>query len=373
LIGHHKKTIQMDKYIVDLLKSSSRVIIPDFGAFMVKMNKTKTIFFNEFLKFNDGLVIGYIAKTENIEKSNAAKKVSDFVNRIKQELNSGKPFYIKNLGKLFKDEKGKIQFGQGETEKDQTEPYDETIEPFILINKPELKTDDKKKEIKEQPVEEKKEPVKEIIEPAEEIKQPVGETKETIPESKEPVKETREPVKEKKEKIHYDYTTERKKSKVVLWGSLIIAPIIVIIIIWFVFLRNRPSPVADQSVIVDSTEVEKTAILEDTTKSEDTLKYAESIAAMETEKVESLDSDETQKSAVTIKKYYVVGGCFEIEENADNYVIYLKNKGYNSEKFRKIGILHIVSFNSFEKRTDAVEELIKIINETEPNAWLLYY
>ncbi|NJM14971.1 MAG: hypothetical protein HC896_05945 [Bacteroidales bacterium] len=52
----------MDAYIVELLNSNKRVIIPDFGAFIVKQGTPVTYVFNEFLKYNDGLLIDHVAK-----------------------------------------------------------------------------------------------------------------------------------------------------------------------------------------------------------------------------------------------------------------------------------------------------------------------
>ena len=83
----------MDKYIIELLKTHTRVIIPDFGAFIVKVTEatdggegTRTISFNDFLKFNDGVLINHIIKTENISKTESVKKIKEYIKTIEQEF-----------------------------------------------------------------------------------------------------------------------------------------------------------------------------------------------------------------------------------------------------------------------------------------------
>ena len=65
----------MDKILVELLDKNSRVILPDFGAFIIKQKDPKVVIFNEFLRYNDGLLIDYVASSQNIDKE-AAKVIS---------------------------------------------------------------------------------------------------------------------------------------------------------------------------------------------------------------------------------------------------------------------------------------------------------
>ena len=62
----------IESYIFEMLREKSRVIIPEFGAFLMKQeyktdnNVTGTfvISFNDFLRFNDGLLIDNIPDGE---------------------------------------------------------------------------------------------------------------------------------------------------------------------------------------------------------------------------------------------------------------------------------------------------------------------
>ena len=105
----------MDKYIAELLENNNRVIIPDFGAFIVKQGDVKGITFNEFLKFNDGLLINYVTERENIDKNEARKKVDEFVGDINTQLSQGIQRKIANIGYLYLDNHKKIQFREFST------------------------------------------------------------------------------------------------------------------------------------------------------------------------------------------------------------------------------------------------------------------
>jgi cell division septation protein DedD len=75
----------------------------------------------------------------------------------------------------------------------------------------------------------------------------------------------------------------------------------------------------------------------------------------------------------SVKKYYVVAGCFKSQRNAEKYVAELQAKGYNSELFGTHDNLYAVSFNSFTSRESAVNEMNRIRKSSEPKAWILYY
>lgn len=71
-------------------------------------------------------------------------------------------------------------------------------------------------------------------------------------------------------------------------------------------------------------------------------------------------------------KYHVVAGAFRIEENAYKKVDQLSQKGYSA---RIIGVnkygLHQVVYSSYEDRIEALQNLRKIQNTENKEAWLL--
>jgi len=97
----------MQNEILELLKNNSSVIIPEIGAIMIKPG-TGSLIFNEFLKFNDGLLTDHLIKTRNIEKVEASKEIKNFTTHIIKSLAKDKLCDLMPLGVLYIDENDKI-------------------------------------------------------------------------------------------------------------------------------------------------------------------------------------------------------------------------------------------------------------------------
>ncbi len=100
----------MDDTIIALLNNNLRVIIPDFGAFIIRQKQPRIIVFNEFLRYNDGILIDSIVKTEGIDRDIAEQRVMDFAEDGSKLLASGRELVIEGLGSLKKDSSGKVSF-----------------------------------------------------------------------------------------------------------------------------------------------------------------------------------------------------------------------------------------------------------------------
>jgi nucleoid DNA-binding protein len=100
----------MEDTIIALLNNNLRVIIPDFGAFIIRQKQPRIIVFNEFLRYNDGILIDFIVKTEGIDREIAEQRVADFAEDGTKLLASGRQMTIEGLGSLKKDSSGKISF-----------------------------------------------------------------------------------------------------------------------------------------------------------------------------------------------------------------------------------------------------------------------
>ncbi|WP_298532388.1 SPOR domain-containing protein [uncultured Algibacter sp.] len=70
-------------------------------------------------------------------------------------------------------------------------------------------------------------------------------------------------------------------------------------------------------------------------------------------------------------KYHIVAGAFRIEENCDKKVEQLRSEGFNARKIgtNKYG-LHVVAYNSYEDRLDALKALKTIKKTHNKDAWL---
>lgn len=140
----------MDKYIKELISEKDTVIIPKFGALLVTVSGKGIIMFNEHLKFNDGLLVGYVADKEGIDKDAALQKIEAYAFKIMGDLDTGEPYSIEGLGAFYKDASGSILFNQYKNENSSAQP----VEP-ILEKKP---TKKEEKTVKEENVKDKVKP-----------------------------------------------------------------------------------------------------------------------------------------------------------------------------------------------------------------------
>lgn len=122
-------------YINDLLYRYDCVIVPNFGGFVTnrigaKVNNythtfyppAKQITFNAHLKHNDGLLVNYIAKAENISFDAALKTVTDTVNNWQTTLKTTS-VEVSSVGKLSLNKEQQIVFEPNTTVNYLTESF----------------------------------------------------------------------------------------------------------------------------------------------------------------------------------------------------------------------------------------------------------
>ncbi|GAO28383.1 hypothetical protein [Geofilum rubicundum] len=114
----------MENYLLELIRENNRIIIPNFGAFIVSREKGQNILFNNFLSFNDGLLISHICAVEGVDSATAAQKVEDYVARINHTLDEKGLFEIEGIGRFTKDDSGVLRFEQVLADEDEG-PQDE--------------------------------------------------------------------------------------------------------------------------------------------------------------------------------------------------------------------------------------------------------
>jgi hypothetical protein len=356
----------MDKYIVALLNNNLRVIIPEFGAFIIKQKEPKIIVFNEDLNYDDGLLIDFMMKTEGVEKEIAQQQLSDFLTRAAKILDDNTVFTIEDLGSLRKDFDGRLSFtpeGVGQTQSIAEELRDEPIMvldeeppepkpenkashlPSSLTKKPGKETDTKTKGSK------KKVPASEIqdeIHPKQELREEFSEK----PDISEPVSLP----------VEFVNSSRWPSRKVVRWLLIILLAnsAVILFLIYQDQFRNMFKPKPQSYFITDSLF--------------DRLSDSVKVAAVDTSLVfkevyDTADATVNNHEEGNLR-YYIVAGCFRDEVNADDLVKSLKDSGFNAEKFGTIGNLYAVSFVSFEDKELAVKELKRIREEIHPEAWM---
>jgi nucleoid DNA-binding protein len=393
----------MEKNIIALLNSNLRVIIPDFGSFIIRQKQPRIIVFNEFLRYNDGLLIDSIVKTEGIDREIAEQMVSDFAEEGIRILESGRVFIIEGLGSLHKDASGKINFTEsgvireteekmvGEPVKDEVQEVSQEIiekaEPVIPVVRTKVKRGPKvagKAALDAVPVVNETSGSDEVptaeepavpsataeVPPLEKPEPPSAPAE--VPPAEEPVTPSVPPeVHQKKiaavSPEHAEVYTVHKapvknRANQILAWILVFLFANAIILAWFVFndeirglFRKKPVP----RVLADSVYQQ----LSDSVRA----------AAMDTSLVyretEVAADQPVSKAVPSGARYYIVAGCFRDEANADTFVSYLKGLNYKAEKFGKIGNLYAVCFASFDDKNQAVQEL-KRIREKVPDAWM---
>ncbi len=100
----------MNKYIFEILKESSTVIIPGLGALTITNREKGEFMFMPYLKHDDGKLSGFIAETDGIDETEAKNQVAKYVREILGKLNQGDSFDVFQLGTFSKDADGEIEF-----------------------------------------------------------------------------------------------------------------------------------------------------------------------------------------------------------------------------------------------------------------------
>jgi len=188
------------KELTEQIQKNTRVILPEFGAFLVKESSEKgfnpsNVSFSPFLRYNDGMLEVYIAKSKGISKEEAAKDVHEFVETIKNELQEKGTFQIESLGFLKRDQRGSLTFVLSESDQTKTQNGTKSKKSSEIEVKKEEATiiPEPKVEVKKDFWEEDDKPIVEYDEPKKSRK--VGGTKATV----EKLTVTRTPLKIKPE------------------------------------------------------------------------------------------------------------------------------------------------------------------------------
>jgi len=116
----------MEKYLQELIRNNNRVIIPDFGAFIVSHDKGQHILFNNFLSFNDGLLVSHICDAEGINSDKALERIHEFVAQIKETLKKDEQFKIAGIGTLKQKEGAALVFEAEIPENERVEMKEES-------------------------------------------------------------------------------------------------------------------------------------------------------------------------------------------------------------------------------------------------------
>ena len=110
-------------FIRELLFGHDCVIVPGFGGFIgnytpAHIDKStgtfyppvKQISFNRNLNHNDGLLVGRISGSSNINYGDARNLVEEFVGELRRKLERGEKVVFDNIGSFVNNQEGNVQF-----------------------------------------------------------------------------------------------------------------------------------------------------------------------------------------------------------------------------------------------------------------------
>ncbi|MDQ3046503.1 MAG: SPOR domain-containing protein [Bacteroidota bacterium] len=351
--------MKVENHISELLYDHDCVIVPELGGFVANyapakihpvqhsfIPPSKNIVFNKNLKNNDGLLANYISTKENSPYPEALKHISQFVKTTNDELKSGKKVMIPEVGELYFDIERNIQFEPSTTN------FLRDAFGLTGFTSPAIKRDNLGKRI------------------GNEFKD-----REAIP-------------------------AERKKINIKRYVALALAAPIIFGMLWIPLktdlLKNvdyaglNPFAVKTQPVYTPRTTSEniKELKLEDFTApvfdENDTTRYItfkltpESRQPITADMLKSeilpVEADSTKVDVVVNApvnaRFHVVAGCFQILNNAENFVITLREQHVNASIIGQNDQgLYVVSCGDYVSRKDALNDLDSL-RKIQPNAWL---
>jgi nucleoid DNA-binding protein len=359
----------IEKYIAELLETNNRVIVPDFGAFMVKIDAgDKTVTFNDFLKYNDGLLVNHIASKEKISKDDAFKKIREFVKELLNTLKTSQKFTLGTMGSLVKDERGGIRFV--------AEKSTNTVSPEDAVEseKVEATTDETAPKATGKTVVDVKKDEKAPIKPGAPLGQKPAATppppipgqrpeqlgKPTVKPGTPPPPQGRNPNIAPKKAPKKNNTT----TILIIVGIVVVLGVIggLISLNYDEWVgkaeRERLAEEAHQTELVMKAQQDSIREVE---------RVQDSIRIATAEAEELARQKEIEKNQ---KKYYLVAGSFKVQKNAQRFSEQLNSQGYKSEVFMESRGFWRVSYNSFIDRREAFNEYQKL-KQNEIQVWVI--
>ena len=342
----------ISKYIKELIPGNSRIIIPDFGAFMIQDTPSgKVISFNDFLKFNDSVLLNKIITSEKVDAAKGKEAIKAYVAEIEIAFKAGESFAVEGVGYLSKDGQNNINFVQDESAKAKG------------------KTKVAAKSKAEPKAEVKAEDAKPASAPASELKAAAPEVKQQPTAAPKPQAAAPQPTATPKTTtyINNSYTNNKmeiktKNNKSVTTVLIIVAALVIVgVLVWMAidfnwfgpFKKAKETPAAPVEVI-------------DTTPVVDTV-AVDTVAVVEEPEPVIVSEPTVDPSS---KRCHIIAGSFQIESNALRYQEDMRSRGYDAQIVTRNTGYYYVSIKQFDTRAEAVAEWRNMVYEN-PNLWIL--
>lgn len=170
-------------------------------------------------------------------------------------------------------------------------------------------------------------------------------------------------MKDKTSTIKKKATTEKKKQKTLIVILLISILVIALVILGYLYQDEIFGNLTKN-------EVAKKEIAKEPKKEKSSESLIKEKAKIVVEK--KVKEKATKELAQKHKKYYLVGGVFKHNQNAEDFLTELEYDGFPASKFAEIKGLNYLCYNSFNDYSKAKTELQKIKNKGY-EVWILKY
>ncbi|MDG1741328.1 MAG: SPOR domain-containing protein [Crocinitomicaceae bacterium] len=352
----------MDQYLIQILKETNTIIIPDLGALTITSEEQNEIMLMPFLKHDDGKLANHIAEKEGIDGVEAKNIVAKHVREIKAKLDQGDTYVIFELGTFSKGNDGEIQFTNWKASS-------MNVAGVEKVKKEEIKlpSEDKPTEIG----------VPKISSTVHSMNNRTG-----VPRKEMNVAE-KEELSKSVDKLN-DLKKQQKKNE----SKRKVRPVFYIILFIFIVLtaggtyvfinyENIKEHVPFLSTIRPST---KASVDGGDTKKDNAL--MDEVGERNVEDEVSELEEEIKKNDVVpdtieeeplidtpFKPFHIIAGAFGAKQNAMRLTEKIKEMGYPCTTFER-GKMTMVCVQSFETNAEALSAIISI-KEDVPAAWIL--
>jgi nucleoid DNA-binding protein len=314
-------------YLVELLRLHDCVIVPDLGGFVTNYRPAemdlannsfnppvKEIIFTSKLSKNDGLLVNYISENEGVGYFEARQIISEFVDEAWSKLENGEKIEFHNVGSLQFDRNEKLIF----------EP--EVHENYLLD-----------------------------VYGMEGFQFPLLEHKEIIPTKR---------IFVDKEAVRPVFSS--RKVKAIAIGIPILLALILIPASKYPWKTNLNMQVSSTASLPENVPLTSSfKVGSDSARSESAVTKSDN-------KIDSASNQPTvstpPSSSVAIQpntKYQVIGGCFRVRQNADNFLAKLQQSGFKSELKVQPNGSFLVIVQSYSDKNEATIAL-RTLREAEP-------
>lgn len=299
-------------------------MVPNFGAFLTQMQSavihnttnafyppSKIVSFNEQVATNDGLLISYMAEAENTSYEDMLQKVNELISSWKIQLQKGERLGLANIGELWLNDSGKVQFQPQYQVNYSTSSFG--LSSFVAV-----------------PI------IREVL---------------------------KEEVEVLEEKIPFVFTPEQRKTNLIRPYLKYAAIFLLAVSTGLTAFRYFNATSGNQQLVEQTAKERVVKHIQEATFFD--------VEPLELPSL-SLEVITTTKKEKHGRVHHIIAGAFRFQKNADKKIRQLKRRGYNATYIgtNKFG-LHMVNYDSYTDVDEALNALKLVKLSQSKEAWLL--